>query len=147
MPVLNLGVIVQPYAHSPKGQTTADVAEILEEKYGVMQFFFDHHAQEIADDLTNALAGELDSLLMGKPPGDPYASGTSRIEERFHDFLALKEMDGAVDGVPTAASLGGDSKRFKKVRERADRRKPVRGPRPSFIDTSLYENSFKAWVD
>lgn len=140
MPTLHLGVIDQPYQ---TGKTTGDVAEILESKYKVMEHFATAHEADIAGDLENSLEGELENLLLGAPrSGDPFAAACSAIDDRFRKFLSQKEMDRmGVPGVPTAASLAGYSKRFKQ------KQKKSRGPRPSFIDTSLYSNSFHSWID
>lgn len=140
MPVLHLGVVDVPYS---TGQTTGDVASILEAKYGVMDHFARAHESDIAADLESSLEGELENLLLGAPrSSDPFASATSKIEHRFRKFLSKKEMDRlGVPGVPTAASLAGYSKRFKQ------KQKKSRGPRPSFIDTGLYQANFKAWAD
>ena len=135
--ILHLGVMDVPYA-TAGGTTTSDVAVWLENRYHVMETFFRLHGTEVAADLEKSLSDALDSLLMGAPPGiAPFGAGTSQIEQRFRDFITNKEMDGAT-GVPTLASLEGVSKRFKR------KRGPVR---PSFVDTGLYENSFRAWLD
>ena len=148
---LHLGVADVPYSHNepasgrsknkpPPAITTGDVAEILEDKYHVMRIFFELHAKDIAKDIECGLAGALEDVLGGAPVGgNPFAAGESGIEKRFHTFLEQKEMDAlGYPGVPTRASLEGVSHRFKR------RHGP---PRPSFIDTGLYESSFKAWVD
>lgn len=155
---LVLGVVDIPYVQSPEPlkprkdgrpakpkklksgeQTTGMIAEILEDKYQIMQRFFDMHKANIAEDLTEAMAGSLESLLMGAPPrADLFASGTSKIEQQFRSFLENKEMDKlGIAGVPTAAALAGISHRFK----------GKFGPeRPSFIDTGLYASAMKSWI-
>ena len=78
-------------------------------------------------------------MLMGAPPRtDPFAAGTSAVEQQFKSFIGAKGLDGD-PGVPTLASLRGVSHRFKNRRGAPGR--------PSFVDTGLYLNSFKAWVD
>ena len=147
MPVLHLGVIDQPYNEPPgKGhnrtgaKTTGDVAEILEGKYHIMEIFFEEHKEDIAKSLEVSLQGALENLLMGAPTSvAPFGQASAQIENRFKKFLSEKEMDRlGYPGVPTKASLMGISHRFK------GKRGP---PRPSFIDTGMYENSMKAWVD
>lgn len=161
---LHLGVIELPYVEAPTpqtrlpkarkgkqrprkppvakagGQTTGDVADILERKYHVMETFYEVHEEEIADDFAQAMAGALEDLLVGAPPSaQPYAAAESALQARFKTFLESKEMDElAVDGVPTKASLRGVNHRLKIKRG---------GPRPSFIDTGLYESSFVAWIE
>lgn len=143
MPILHLGVIDQPYTKAKDSQTTGSVAEILEAKYEVMGKFVEKHEQDIANDLENSLEGVLENMLLGGPvvpPDQAFAAGTSAIEHRFKQFLSLKEMDSlGVSGVPTAAALAGKSKRFKSGYGPK--------PRPSFIDSGLYQANFKAWVD
>jgi hypothetical protein len=140
MPILHLGVVDQPYQ---TGKTTGDVAEILERKYKVMETFATAHEADIAGDLESSLEGELENLMMGSPrSGDPFVAACSAIDNRFRKFLSMREMDRlGVPGVPTAASLAGYSKRFRQ------KQKKSRGPRPSFIDTGLYQASEKSWVD
>lgn len=155
MPLLHLGVADVPYAQAPgaahrytrahsKGSavTTGDVAEWLEDKYHPMEVFAQQHMDDLAKDLEGSLQGALEDLLMGAPAGaDAFGSATSKVEERFKEFLSLKEMDAlGYPGVPTQASLRGVSHRFKHPYAR-------RPPRPSFIDTGLYQSSFKAWVE
>jgi hypothetical protein len=162
MPVLHLGVVDIPYvqyepqraqAKRAKGskkapkqktaagtQTTGDVAEWLENKYHVMEVFFQLHEKDIAETFENALAGALENIALGAPNTvDALASATSNVEDLFKKFLSLKEMDAlGVAGVPTQASLDGVNHRLKSGK----------GPtRPSFIDTGLYEASFACWVE
>ena len=122
------------------GQTTGDVAEILEAKYHVMETFFDLHEEEIGEDFAESLVGTLEALTSGAPTSiDPFAAAISQVEARFKTFLETKEMDATgTPGVPTRASLKGVSHRFKRKRG---------PPRPSFIDTGLYESTMKAWVE
>lgn len=157
MKTLHLGVVDIPYVaaetpaqqrkrvkkrpHPPAGaKTTGDVAEILEAKYHVMEAFYEIHGQEIGDGLAEAMAGSMETVLLGGPiPSDPIAAGTSQIKHMFDMFITNKEMDAlGYPGVPTKASLMGVSHRFKKRKG---------GPRPSFVDTGLYLTSFEAWAD
>lgn len=145
---LHLGVIDVPYAQrpSPKAtkvvsgtQTTGDVATWLENRYGVMAFYYRTHAADVAKLLEESLKGSLETMMLGGPSGnDPFAEATSEIEKSFRHFLDAKEMNGQ-PGVPTQASLNG-------VDHRKKSNKGVPG-RPSFIDTGLYQSSFKSWVD
>lgn len=135
--VLKMGVVDLPYSNGKT--TTGDVAEILENKYGVMGYFWELNKFKIVNAVEGALEGALETILMGgQVTADPFLAGTSDIEAQFQHFLDSKQMDGKVGGVPTAASLKGVSHRFKRKRG---------PPRPSFIDTALYEHSFKCWVE
>ncbi len=153
MPVLHLGVADVPYINAPApvkrgrkpkssgtNETTGEVAERLENKYHVMQVFYEQHKADVAAALEGALAGALENLLAGAPSSvAPFGEGAAKIETMFKRFLSDKEMDRlGYPGVPTMASLLGISHRFK------GKRGPVR---PSFIDTGMYQTSFKAWID
>ena len=150
---IHLGVVDIPYVNEPLPtkkprkkpvkvalETTGEIAEILEDKYHVMEHFVQLHGEEIGDALEDGLSGAIETLLMGgQPPGDLYVRGASKIEELFRRFLESQEMDSlGYPGIPTRAAIEGVSHRFKR------RRGP---PRPSFVDTSQYELSFKLWVD
>jgi hypothetical protein len=65
---------------------------------------------------------------------------TDKIETRFKQNLRRRRYDGVIPGVPTQTSLKGVSHLFMKPYAR-------HGFRPSFIDTGLYMNSFRAWVE
>ena len=157
MPTVYLGVTDVPYSFTDdvgkvkkgknKGKkyasTTGDVAEILETKYGVMAAFWSRHGEEAVASLSASLQDEFEAALQGKDfsSGSAFTGGAAEVEDMFQKFLDLKEMDTmGVAGVPTAASLAGVSHRFKKPYAK-------RASRPSFIDTGLYENSFRCWVD
>lgn len=141
MTTLHLGVVDVPYADAG-GKTTGDVAEILEAKYHVMRIFFQLNDKKIVKYLEDGVRGHVENIIMGGPAsGAPFAEGLGKIESRFRDFLSRKEMDSlGYPGVPTAAALRGVSHRFKKPGSR-------RAPRPSFVDTGLFQSSFRAWVD
>lgn len=131
----------KPNGGSSGAQTTGDVAEILEAKYHVMETFYDHHEEEIADLFAEGVAGAIEDLVGGAPAHqvDPFAQAAADTEAAFKKYLETEEIaDYGVPGVPTKAALQGKSKRFKKGR----------GPRrPSFIDTGIYENSAKVWME
>ena len=135
MITLHLGVIDIPY--EDEGTTTGDVAERLEEKYRIMQTFFDRYGNEIADLMSKDLAANLENLMAGAPLSrDPLAESMSRVHDLFVAFLDNEEMNG-MPGVPTRRALLGISKRFKN--KKGD-------PRPSFIDTGTYQAAMRSWV-
>ena len=124
-----------------RASTTGDVAGILETKYSVMAKFWELHQDEVVQALRKSVEGAFESLLMGAPAAQGSSdAATSEIEAMFQKFLDLKEMDGIVPGVPTKASLVGVSHRFKHPYAK-------RASRPSFIDTGLYESSFRCWIE
>ena len=138
---LVFGVNDVPYV-GPGSVTTGDVAEILEARYGIMQFFFDEHNADVVAALDDVMRDRLDNLLMGAPvPDTLFQEGDlSEVEDAFRRFLDAKEMDGRVPGVPTQAALRGVSHRFSKPYAK-------RPERPSFIDTGQYQANFVARVE
>jgi hypothetical protein len=120
--------------------TTGDVAEILEDKYGIMQYFFDQHKDFIIEELTKSMVNSFKRSLKERSPRSSmfYLAASEKIEQRFKKALSQKEFDG-LEGVPTKASLLGVSHRFKNPYAK-------RASRPSFIDTGLYQSAFKVWM-
>lgn len=127
---------------TPDGPTTtARVATILEDQYGVMQVFYDTKKEEITGFLVDSLEGALEDLYAGAPATrDPFAQAGQKVAASFRHFLMTGEIEHlGVEGVPTQAAIERRSLRFKnKV-----------GPnrRPSFIDTGTYEASMRAWME
>jgi hypothetical protein len=117
--------------------TTGDVAEWLERRYHVMEFFAKKYEAKIGDLLADSMRGAIENLMLGAPASNnPFGTAESKIEETFRKFLDNREMDGQ-PGVPTKASLKGVSLRFKR------KRGPVR---PSFIDSGQYQTNMRAWM-
>lgn len=158
---LHLGVIDIPYARAAQAatsrkpgprpgpgksgalstNTTGDVAQILEAHYGIMQKFFDLYGDRIATALTEVMQDRLEEVLMGHPREQLFNDADfGEIEQHFKKMLDTQELDGQISGVPTGASLRGVNHRLKRPYAK-------RSPRPSFIDTGLYQSSFKAWID
>lgn len=132
---LHLGVMDIPYDDGK--ETTGEVASFLEERYSVMQRFFDAHERDIIKLMEDSIAGSLENIMAGAPPAkDPFAEAMSEVHNLFIFFITNKKLDGN-DGIPTMASLLGISRRLK------NKRGP---PRPSFLDTGLYIASMRAWV-
>lgn len=126
-----------------KPKTTVDVAKRLEAKYNLIGVFFELYEQEIADDLAQGMSDKLDSLLSGGTPfGDPLATVGVKVEERFREFLSSYEAERVgIPGTPTKAALAGVNHRLSKPFAKANPR------RPSFIDTALFQENFRAWVE
>jgi hypothetical protein len=165
--ILHLGVDDIPYVEAPSGprrmaksrpgkqkkrpsrsvargseQTTGEVASILEAKYNLMRTFFETQEEAIAEVFAQSMANSLDQLLAS--PGaiavDPFGSAMSKVEAMFKHWLSSGEAERVgIPGTPTKAALKRRSLRFKS--KKAD------GPRPSFIDTALFEGSFRSWVE
>lgn len=124
--------------------TTGDVAEELEDTYGIMQVFADRYQNQIASSLANAVAGAIETMAMGGGAptgvGGMLQAGLGEIERDFKNFLDKEEIaEAGVEGVPTKAALLGINHRMKKP--------TTHQRRPSFIDTGQYQASFKAWTD
>lgn len=141
---LHLGVIDQPYRSASKkasAMTTGDVAQILEEKYGLFSGFYRVHEADIAKAVENSLAGALDSLISGKVI-DPWDGATKEIQTAFKDFISSREAENiGLPGTPTKAALRGVNHRYKHPYRKSNPR------RPSFRDTGTMAGSFFAWVD
>lgn len=154
---LVFGVVDVPYQNARSKRqrkvragtvTTGDVAGWLENKYHVMESFWELHKDEIVGDLENAIVGSFESLMMGAPPSlDPFGSGTSKAEDRFKQFLSTGEMDHLGIGLPTQAALDRASGKRRSARFKKRRGKPSGGAPVSFIDTGLYQTSAKVWIE
>lgn len=132
---------IQPIRRSNSGEmTTGDVADILEQKYQLFTAFYEHHEEEIADQLASDFSDSLDGILAGAPIGqNVFGAFEQNLGVMFRKAIETREFDTyGIPGVPTKASLRGVNHRLKRKR----------GPdRPSFRDTGLMEASFLAWVD
>lgn len=122
--------------------TTGDVAEIIEEKYHVLEHFWEAHGQEAADALAEAMSDFLDDRAAGSGRNAPtFTAAESTIQAAFVKFIDSKEMDDlGYPGIPTAAAQRG-------VNHRMLHPFAKRGPRPSFRDTGLYESAMRAWFE
>jgi hypothetical protein len=135
---LHLGVLVQPYRNN--GLTTADVAEFLESKYGLMEAFYRVHGDIVMGAMAKSLEGSMESLLMGKRV-NPWGYATQVIQREFREFISSREAERVgIPGTPTKAALRGVNHRLKHPYASRNAR------RPSFIDTGLYQASMRAWV-
>ena len=139
MATLHLGVTDLAYS-DPEAQgasTTGEVAEILEKKYHVMQVFYELHGQRIANELGSAVAERMESLLQGNPVGGLDDLAVDAIDNMFRKYLDADEWQ-KITGQRIDAAKRGVSHRKK------GKKRP--GARPAFIDTGLYQQSFRAWL-
>lgn len=122
-------------------KTTGDIAEILEWKYHVMEIFAQIHEKQIADIIAGHMQDALDNILMGAPPQANIfpAEGIPELQKMFVRWINKRGMDGIQPGVPTKAAQMGVNHRMKHPYQR-------RASRPSFRDTGLYLQAFRAWV-
>lgn len=142
MPVLHLGVNDMPYSVKD-GITTWDVAQILEEKYHVMQTFADTLGEAaIARSLERSVENAIEKVMMGSNSAglSMTAEAENEIKAAFDAFITQQDMDGRVAGVPTAASLAGVNHSFAHPYAKGN---PAR---PSFVDTGTYRNVFAAEI-
>jgi len=143
---LCLGVNNIPYDNSNK--TTHEVAEYLEDHYGIIQKFYDLNESEISEDLATAMADALEDFANGNPllPIDLIMSeNLGERAEKFRDFLDTGEVERVgIPGTPTKRSLQRISLRFKAKKTRKGKKSISRS---SFLDTLFYRNSFKIWIE
>lgn len=151
---LALGVLDVAYsdAHGKKGATTTgEVAEILEDRYGVMETFFEEKKQQIADALAEQLVKQIAQVSSGGPqPNDAFAGAEGQIDHMFRRFLDDEEMARIAGGLSE-----GEAARFRDFRGAGSRGVSHRKKQPyssknearaAFIDTGLYQLSFRAKV-
>lgn len=126
------------------GKSTGEVAKDLETKYHIVELFWEMEEGNFVTMLEEVFAEDLEEImqmqkLTKKTKGISVAE-TDKIEEKFRQNLSQRKYDGQ-PGIPTTASLRGVSH----LRSQPySRRNP---PRASFIDTGMYQRSFRAWVE
>lgn len=156
---LHLGVLDVPYSEDSGGggtsATTGDVATILEDRYHIMELYYEEMGQDnVAKAFEESAKTAIEDMFSGKPMVDAsYVGGgsatnftltadaTQELEDAFRVFIDQKELDYVMPGVPTQASLKGINHRLKRPYVKSN---PVR---PSFRDTGLYQAAFRAWVE
>ncbi|WP_051377032.1 hypothetical protein [Paraburkholderia dilworthii] len=123
-------------------KTTGDIAEILEEKYHIMDTFAFARLPDIAKELEESIAGSLETMMMGgQPSPNPFASAESAITAMFKQFIFTQQVESmGIAGVPTQAALDGVNHRLKHPYAKGNPR------RPSFVDTGMYMANFVAWM-
>lgn len=117
--------------------TTGEVAQILEDKYSVMEVFWEAHKEEVIQSVGNALQERIESILQGNRPKSGQVK-IDRAEVMFRQYLNNDEWQ-SMKGHVIAAAMGGVNLRKKD--------KQVKGARPAFIDTGLYQQSARIWLD
>ena len=147
MPTLQLGVLDVAYSDAQGGDgttTTGDVAEILEDRYQVMQTFFDLKGQVIAQFLADAMGVQIQNMMRGEAAPNPLYGAEQKIEHAFRSFIFANEMQKislALTGTPlSAAALRGVNRRKKQPFSKKNR------ARPAFVDSGLYVQSFRCRI-
>lgn len=167
MASLVLGVLDVAYSDaggsSGEATTTGEVAEKLEERYGVMQAFYDSRKEKIAQFLADDMAHAITDIAQGKPVESSQSRGFAnkyhginekysissftygadkRIESEFNQFIFSNEMQKlsiATTGAPiSVAAARGITKRKISKKNKS---------RPAFVDTGLYVTSMLAWTE
>ena len=74
--------------------TTGDVATILEDKYHLMESFYQVHEKDIGNLIVQAVAGRLENIQLGVPTGsDAFGTATNQIEDMCKKFLSTREVE------------------------------------------------------
>jgi hypothetical protein len=122
-----------------QGKTTGEVATDLEKKYGIVEKFFTLEENFIVDAFENSYLNAMELGMLSGSWGVAWDPSIT-LEPKFKRSLSSRRFDGLIPGVPTLSAQKGVSHL---------RKDPYgqRGSRPSFIDTSLYQRSFKAWTE
>jgi hypothetical protein len=129
-------VLSRPQRVYGQGKTTRQVAHELEARYKIVEKFV-----EVEKSLIDSIVKK--ALLKAHKDGEQVSipqNDLNRIEARFRQNLAKRKYDGLISGVPTVAAQRGVSHKYIHPFAR-------RASRPSFIDTGLYQRSFRAWVE
>lgn len=124
------------------GKTTKQVANELENKYGIVEKFYAMEEERIADLVEDTYGEAIEKALMMRPVSKVRipSAATEKIEARFRSNLNAHRYDGVIHGVPTLAAQRG-------VNHLLQQPYAKRGSRPSFVDTGMYSRSFRAWVE
>ena len=158
MTTLHLGVVDVGYSDKEGSKTTGEVAEHLENKYHIMRAFFELYETQIGDILADQVAGAIESIAQGAPPprlgkdvftqlGGRSLAGRSfggKIEDKFRMFLDAGEMQRLLPPKYQVSEKTLKTSSRRKQKQKQNKDKPSR---PAFVDTGLYQASFRAWVD
>lgn len=118
-------------------KTPQQIADALEKRYKLFSGFAEEKEAEIAEILAEGMEEVISHLLAtGEDIG---LSGVAvGVEELFADFIQLYEAEYVIEGTPTGRALSG----YKSLRY------PHKGNRrPSFYDTGLLVQKFRAWIE
>ncbi|MDR3445976.1 hypothetical protein [Dyella sp.] len=140
MAILHLGVVDVSYTDGDGTTTTGDVAGFLEERYHIMRVFLESNEEFISETLVNEVAGAIESIAQGKRvPKLNLAPATGKIEARFREFLDAGELQRLL---PKSQKVSEETLRISTRKKSGKTDKP----RQAFIDSGLYQASFRAWV-
>jgi hypothetical protein len=141
--ILNLGMIEAEKPYADGGKTVGDVAQILEDKFDVMQIFADQNEEMIARSLEAVFAGAVESAIAGKYEelnvlGEKNYTMYGNIIERFHEFIDRQEHGILLKKQTEKTAKAGA--RFKRQYRKVSNSL-------AFYETGAYEGHFGAWVD
>lgn len=162
---LHLGVLDVAYSDpgATGANTTGEVAEILESKYHVMGLFteYSRNMDLINEAVADAFAEQIENARMGHSKPALSEIFVDRIDSAFRDYLSSNVIQNQLPDRIQAADEGV-SHRFKDSQNRAVSasnvvkrgggagltlvQKKKRAPRPAFIDSGLYQASFRSWI-
>lgn len=140
---VHFGVVDIPYGKAGT-ETTGEVAEKLEEKYGVLGFFATANIGTIQEIAKQRIIDQHKGIAANGELGNVAEDFRRAIDERF--------FDGKIPGVATQASkdrLNNTRRKKKNIKRKrktkdnsdSDEKKGV-----SFVDTGHYQNSIKVWI-
>lgn len=117
--------------------TTGDVANWLENKYGIMNAYVGMNKKFIGMEVMQEILGVKNRGVQ---------HDMSAIASSLKQAISMQAFNGVLPGVPTKASRMGISSRFKNGKRRG--KSKVSGvARPSFIDSGLYQGSIRVMLD
>ena len=139
---LHIGANETPYPTGDK--TTAEVAKILNDKYGVFDQFAADHAVEIGDMVGEAMLNAI--FRMGTKHAvhadTALRTVSGKIRTMLERDIVSKKFDRRLPGVPTAASLEGIVKYGRRKNTGGWRLVPGR---PSFVESMLLLENLRVW--
>ena len=144
----------------PEGGTTYTVGQQLEENYGLFTAFYNDKENKIASLIEEDVVAAMQSYAQGNGfPKSVFGDSTGEIDIMFKTFLSSMEAERVLapgkEGlpVPTQAALEGKSlrlkggKKLRKVKKGQEYERVYGNRRPSFIDSGVFEASFKSWIE
>ena len=152
---LVLGILDVAYSDAQSGaKTTSEVAEILEQKYHPMETFYEARKTQIADYLAQSVVDAVEIVVRSGRHVQPTFAGAQKIEAEFRAFLSANEMgklgflsdserDYFLTHAPAYTGAANAGVSHRKKHPYAAKNKA----RPTFIDTGLYQASFRAWTE
>ena len=139
MSKVELGVVDVAYSDEDGGVTTYQVAKILEQKYHVMEVFYNAYQKKIAEEVQRKYAMMLRRYLKdGKTWGEQTELPMDDTRALFSDYLDRDEWQSITGRTILAAAMGKSNRKKDKAY--------YPGSRPAFIDTGLYRRSFRAFL-